>query len=110
VNASRSGDQEEQLRRILAHLRVRTGHDFSHYKRSTIIRRITRRMQVARKESFEEYVGYLRESIDESQALLSDLLISVTTFFRDPKAFETLTRIAIPRLFEGREDGRPIRV
>lgn len=110
VASPHSSDQEEQLRRILAHLRVRTGHDFSHYKRSTVIRRITRRMQVARKEAYEDYVGYLRESTEESQALLADLLISVTTFFRDSKSFDTLARIAIPRLFEGREDGFPIRV
>src|SRR5262249_8238448 len=51
-------DEDDQLRRILAHVRVRTGHDFSLYKRSTILRRIVRRMQVARKDSLEEYFHY----------------------------------------------------
>jgi two-component system CheB/CheR fusion protein len=102
-------DQEENLRRILAHLRVRTGHDFSHYKRSTVVRRLLRRMQVTRKEVFEDYFAYLREHIEESQALLADLLISVTTFFRDPKAFESLAANVIPNLFRG-EGANPVRV
>src|SRR5581483_10521436 len=62
-------EEEEVLRRILAHLRVRTGHDFTLYKRSTILRRITRRMQVARRENLDEYFHYLRENPDEPQAL-----------------------------------------
>ncbi|MBL6938921.1 MAG: PAS domain-containing protein [Alphaproteobacteria bacterium] len=104
-------DEDEQLRRILAHLRVRTSHDFSLYKRSTILRRILRRMQVARKETLEEYFHYLRETADEPQALLSDLLISVTTFFRDAKAFDSLQRNAIAHLFaKSREDGGTLRV
>jgi two-component system, chemotaxis family, CheB/CheR fusion protein len=81
---------EELLRRVLAHLRVRTGHDFSKYKRSTVLRRLARRLQVTRTENLSEYYEVLRESADEAQALLSDLLISVTTFFRDHDAFEAL--------------------
>src|SRR5262245_32572543 len=79
---------EELLRRILAHLRVRTGHDFSKYKRSTVLRRIARRMQVTRTDDLQDYLEILRENADEAQALLGDLLISVTTFFRDHDAFE----------------------
>ena len=80
---------EELLRRILAHLRVRTGHDFSKYKRSTVLRRIARRMQVTRTD---DLTGLLSKCCattpEEAQALLGDLLISVTTFFRDGEAFE----------------------
>src|SRR5262249_48033138 len=83
----KAADDEENLRRILAHLRVRTGHDFSHYKRSTVMRRLVRRMQVARKEEFDDYFSYLRDNVEEAQALLADLLISVTAFFRDHKAY-----------------------
>ncbi|HEX2759392.1 MAG TPA: CheR family methyltransferase, partial [Rhizomicrobium sp.] len=97
----RSADEEDNMRRILAHLRVRTGHDFSHYKRSTVMRRLLRRMQVSRKEDFEGYFLYLRENAEEAQALLADLLISVTSFFRDPKAFESLAANVIPHLFRG---------
>jgi two-component system, chemotaxis family, CheB/CheR fusion protein len=83
---------EDTLRRILAHLRARTGHDFSKYKRSTVVRRIARRMQVNRTEELKNYYEIVRDNTDEVQALLSDLLISVTSFFRDRDAFETLTK------------------
>jgi two-component system, chemotaxis family, CheB/CheR fusion protein len=101
---------EELLRRVLAHLRVRTGHDFSKYKRSTVLRRLARRMQVTRTENLSEYYEVLRDSADEAQALLSDLLISVTTFFRDHDAFEALRTQVLPGLFEGRELDTKIRI
>lgn len=105
-----NGDEEEQLRRVLSHLRVRTGHDFTHYKRSTVGRRIARRMQVTRKETLKEYFLFLRENPEEGQALLSDLLISVTTFFRDPASFEVLAKQVIPQLFRGKEPGEAVRI
>ena len=101
---------EELLRRILAHLRVRTGHDFSKYKRSTVLRRIARRMQVTRADDLNEYYDVLRDRADEAQALLGDLLISVTTFFRDSDAFEKLAKDIIPQLFVGKEPDETIRV
>jgi two-component system, chemotaxis family, CheB/CheR fusion protein len=101
---------EELLRHVLAHLRVRTGHDFSKYKRSTVLRRLARRLQVTRTENLSEYYEVLRESADEAQALLSDLLISVTTFFRDHDAFEALATQVLPGLFENRELDATIRV
>jgi len=103
-------DEEEYLRRILSHVRVRTGHDFSHYKRSTVLRRIVRRTQVTRTDSLAAYYTFLRENADEAQALLADLLISVTTFFRDPKAFEILAKRVIPKLFEGKDADSVVRV
>jgi len=103
-------DEEEYLRRILAHVRVRTGHDFSHYKRSTVLRRIVRRTQVTRTESLGQYYQYLRENVEEAQALLADLLISVTTFFRDPKAFELLAKRVVPKLVESKDADAVIRV
>src|SRR2546430_1995917 len=103
---------EELLRRILAHLRVRTGHDFSKYKQSTVVRRIARRMQVTRTDELKEYYDFLRENADEPQALLADLLISVTTFFRDTEAFNTLAKAVLPNLFKDREKdpSEPVRV
>ena len=100
---------EELLRRILAHLRVRTGHDFSKYKRSTVARRIARRMQVNRTDALKDYYETIRDNPHEIQALLSDLLISVTTFFRDHEAFEALTKL-LPATFENKEQGQSIRV
>ncbi len=95
---------EELLSRILAHLRVRTGHDFSKYKRSTVLRRIARRMQVTRAGDLNAYYDAMHDSADEAQALLGDLLISVTTFFRDSDAFDKLAKNVIPELFKGNPD------
>ena len=104
------GLNPELLRRILAHVRVRTGHDFSKYKRATILRRIARRMQVTRSESPIVYFDVLRDNPDEAQALLGDLLISVTSFFRDKEAFQALELQVIPQLFQGKLSDRSIRV
>jgi two-component system, chemotaxis family, CheB/CheR fusion protein len=101
---------EELLRRVLAHLRVRTGHDFSKYKRSTVLRRIARRMQVTRTDNLGEYYEVLRDNTEEAQSLLADLLISVTTFFRDHDAFEALRTQVLPHLFEGRDLNATIRI
>ena len=103
-------NDEDMIRRILAHLRVRIGHDFSLYKRATIARRIARRVQVTRKDSLAEYYSFLRENAEEAQSLFADFLISVTTFFRDLSAFDLLSQQVIPRLFEGKEAGGSIRV
>jgi two-component system, chemotaxis family, CheB/CheR fusion protein len=100
----------ELLRHILAHVRVRTGHDFSKYKRATILRRIARRMQVTRTETPDDYYDVLRDNSDEAQDLLGDLLISVTSFFRDKEAFQTLELQVIPQLFHGKLPDRSIRV
>lgn len=91
----------DALRAIFSHLRQRTGHDFTHYKRSTILRRLARRMQVAGVASLPGYVSHLRRTPDEASALLRDFLISVTQFFRDPEAFEVLEAEAFPSLFDG---------
>lgn len=113
TNGAPSGLQglnPDLLRRILAHVRVRTGHDFSKYKRATIMRRIARRMQVTRSDSPDAYYDVLRDNPDEAQALLGDLLISVTSFFRDKEAFQTLELQVIPQLFQGKQPDRAIRV
>src|SRR5262249_22451923 len=107
---SLSESDEELLRRILGHLRARTGHDFSKYKRATIMRRLSRRMQVAQTEGFEPYLAHLRRSPEEVQALFNDLLISVTSFFRDPDAWAALTTTVIPHLFEKEHSDDPVRV
>src|SRR5499427_2315196 len=101
---------EELLRRILAHLRVRTGHDFSKYKRSTVLRRIVRRMQVTRADDLKEYYDVMRDNPEEAQALLGDMLISVTTFFRDTDAFDKIAKNVIPELFKMKEAEETIRV
>lgn len=103
-------DQEEEaLRDVLAFLNTRTGRDFSYYKRATILRRISRRMQVNGLADLPSYLAYMRTHAGEAGALLQDLLISVTNFFRDPSSFIALER-TIPELFKGKGAGDSVRV
>ncbi|HEX8853210.1 MAG TPA: chemotaxis protein CheB, partial [Pyrinomonadaceae bacterium] len=101
---------EVALRDILTQLRVRTGHDFTNYKRATVMRRIARRMIVHELSSLPAYAQFMHERPHEAQALLKDLLISVTNFFRDPAAFEALEREVVPKLFEGKTADDQVRV
>ena len=101
---------ENNLQKIFLLLRDQTGHDFSHYKPSSIDRRITRRMSIYQLENIEEYVKFLQTSPTEVDALFRDLLIGVTNFFRDPNAFAVLEEKVIPKLFEGKPDNSVIRV
>jgi two-component system CheB/CheR fusion protein len=101
--AVRSLDAEgaaHDLRRIISFLRARTGHDFSSYKRATVMRRVMRRLQICRLQSLEAYIEYLLKTPEEAHELFSDLLISVTAFFRDAASFDALRRKVIERLFE----------
>jgi two-component system CheB/CheR fusion protein len=102
VNAGDPDISEKALYDIMALLGSRTGHDFRHYKRATVLRRIERRLQVCGKPDLPAYALHLRDHADESTALLQDMLISVTNFFRDREAFEALERDVIPSIFEGR--------
>ena len=90
----------EQLARICALLRRKTGHDFSRYKTATLVRRVQRRMQVLQVPSVAAYVESLRTDPHEPEELFRDLLIGVTQFFRDPEAFAAIGREVMPRLFE----------
>src|SRR5215469_15252591 len=100
----------DHLTQIAALLRTRTGHDFSGYKDKTVARRVQRRMQVLQIDEVPEFIERLRRDPQELDALLQDLLIGVTNFFRDPKAFEALEKSVIPRLFEGKGSEDTIRV
>ncbi len=100
---------ELALREVLTFLKTMTGHDFSGYKRATVLRRIGRRMQVNGAESLGCYLAFLRTHSGESGALLQDLLISVTNFFRDPEAFEALVA-NLPSLFRNKGLGDAVRV
>src|SRR5262249_34750038 len=84
--------------------------DFTHYKKGTLMRRIQRRMVVHRKESLEEYVKFVRDNPSEAEALYHDMLIHVTSFFREPETFEMLKVRVFPHLLDGREPDSPIRI
>jgi len=96
--------------RILALLRQATGVDFSLYKTNTLHRRIRRRMILNKLDGLEEYARYLRESAQEVENLYQDILIHVTSFFRNPEAFEVLKEKIFPRLIEGRAPDEPLRI
>ena len=100
---------ERALQEIMALLGNRTGHDFRHYKRATVLRRIERRLQVSSMPDLPAYATYLRGHPDESAALLQDMLISVTNFFRDRDAFDALERDVVPALFENTEKEDSVR-
>ena len=100
-----AAEGEEAIRDIIATLRTRTGHDFSQYKRATLVRRIERRLQVNQLRNLNEYRSFVAEHASEANALLSDLLISVTWFFRDPAAWQLIEQRVIPDLLAAREGG-----
>ena len=98
------------MTRIILLLRSRTGNDFSQYKKSTIFRRIERRMVVHAIGDIDTYARYLQENPSEVQVLFKELLINVTSFFRDPEAFEALLKVDLPRIFEGKPDNYTFRI
>lgn len=98
------------LPKVLAILRARTERDFSRYKVATILRRIARRMQLAYIDDFAHYLDVLRDQPDEARALADDLLINVTSFFRDPEVFHKLETEIIPKLFDGKSGSDSLRV
>src|SRR4051812_4988643 len=91
------------LAQILALLRTRTGHEFANYKPATVLRRIERRMALHRQETYEDYAAFLRVTPEEPAALMKELLISVTHFFRDLAAFSALEAKVIPQLFQRKQ-------
>ncbi len=99
---------EEALVSIKALLRERTGHNFTHYKRATVLRRLERRMQVNALPDLPSYRRFLDAEASETPALLQDMLISVTNFFRDPEAFDALTD-GLRKFVAGRPPGEPFR-
>jgi len=103
------GSTEAALGRAVALLRSRTGHDFSAYKKSTAYRRIERRMAIHQMPRIDAYVDYLGGNPQEVDLLFKELLIGVTSFFRDPVAWDVLENQALPALFEAHPEGAALR-
>jgi two-component system CheB/CheR fusion protein len=101
---------EEALQRVVFLLLNRTGHDFKQYKRATVLRRIERRMQVRSVHTLPDYCTLLEADSRECSALLDDMLIGVTNFFRDREAFEAVERVIIPELFKDKTSTEEVRV
>jgi two-component system CheB/CheR fusion protein len=101
---------EEIFKRILSIVHKETGVDFSQYRDSTIRRRINRRLALHAYNSFQEYADLLQKDSDEVDALYRDLLINVTSFFRDPVLFEVLKASVFPEILKSKSPTTPIRI
>jgi len=97
------------LEKVLLLLRTHTGHDFSHYKKPTVHRRIERRMGLHQITRLNDYVHYLRTNPGEVDLLFFELLIGVTQFFRDPDAWAVLREEILPGLFAAHPQGADFR-
>ena len=106
----RAEDQQHALRGVFSHLRLRTGHDFTNYKRPTLLRRIERRINMHNLSNLPAYAAFIGQHPDEVTALLKDLLISVTNFFRDKRAFDVLEQEVIPAIIQGKKSEEQVRI
>jgi two-component system CheB/CheR fusion protein len=97
--------RRQALRELMSLLQRHTGNNFTEYKMSTVLRRIERRMKLHQLDSMESYVAYLRENAGEVQLLFREMLIGVTSFFRDPAVWEHLRSETIPALLAANPDG-----
>jgi len=105
-----TAEKTSGIKRVLIQLRSITGHDFSLYKQSTIHRRIERRMLEHSIDNIDVYVRFLKENPTEVHTLFRELLINVTSFFRDPEAFTVLKTEVLPYLCKDKIEDAPFRV
>jgi two-component system CheB/CheR fusion protein len=110
ATAAAPGAAQDDFRKILLLLRNHCGVDFSLYKSNTIQRRVTRRLVLNKHHTLTEYALFLKGNTKELDALYSDVLISVTSFFRNPEAFDALRRSVFPNLLSQRAHDEPVRV
>jgi two-component system CheB/CheR fusion protein len=96
------------MTQIFEMLKKTTGVDFTHYKPSTVMRRINRRMLLHKKESLEGYASFLKKNPGSVEALYEDILINVTSFFRDPEIFDTLKNTILRKLIKTPYSGEQI--
>jgi two-component system CheB/CheR fusion protein len=104
------GADRAELAKLLHHLERRTGVEFVHYKPGTVRRRIARRMALKRFATLQEYGSYLEDNPHEARILHDDILIHVTSFFRDPECFEALKAKVFPELLKNRSPKSPVRM
>ena len=101
---------QPDIERVLKLLKQETGMDFAHYRRNTLQRRIARRMVLHKLDDVHGYADLVEKDSRELDALYHDVLINVTSFFRDPEAFEALKKVAFPRLTENQPRRDQVRV
>jgi two-component system CheB/CheR fusion protein len=110
TNSPKQEKVETEFKKISTLLKASFGVDFTHYRETTVNRRITRRMVITKTENMKAYVEYLRTQPNERRALFDDLLIGVTSFFREPLTFVTLKEKVFPELVQGWSPKESIRV
>ncbi|MFP4136638.1 MAG: chemotaxis protein CheB [Candidatus Acetothermia bacterium] len=112
--STKRGPQDKQFEEIIPKIfdlvREKTGHDFANYKRTTIRRRIERRMAVHQVKGIGDYLEFLRENRTEVEELFQDLLITVTNFFREPESFSFLKEQVLPDLLDNKPRDSDFRV
>jgi len=102
--------ESENFEVLLEHLRQTRSFDFTAYKRTSLRRRVMKRMQMVSVDRFDAYLDYLELHQDEFAALFNTILINVTGFFRDPEVWTYLDSVILPQLLENRSDSQPLRV
>lgn len=95
---------------LLQYLRTNRGFDFTGYKRSTLMRRVSKQMQYLNIENFANYQDYLEVHPDEFKTLFNTILINVTAFFRDPLAWEYLAKEIIPNILKNKQKNEQVRI
>ncbi len=102
--------EDESFMRVLAMIKTRIGVDFNFYKQTTIRRRIIRRMVILKLETIDDYQQYLKKDVTELDLLFQDMLIQVTSFFRDPEAFEILVNKILPEIIKNKSNDNIVRI
>ncbi|MEH2288721.1 CheR family methyltransferase [Nostoc sp.] len=105
-----SAEKDPKFENLLVYLRQSRGFDFTGYKRSTLIRRVLKRMQSLTIENFEDYQDYLEVYPEEFNHLFNTILINVTAFFRDSLAWEEIAEQILPNLIKNKKEGEQIRI
>ena len=105
-----SESQDTEFEALLSYLRQQRGYDFSGYKRPSLMRRVSKRMQMIELTRFRDYLDYLEVHPEEFEQLFNTVLINVTSFFRDPPAWEFLVQHAVPKIVASKRADEPIRV
>jgi two-component system CheB/CheR fusion protein len=109
VDADLEDRYKGSFEKIIILLRDQTGHDFSLYKKNTLFRRIERRKGIYKIDRIQNYVRFLQENPSEIEILFNELLIGVTSFFRDPKVWDFLEKKILPELLKGYPEGNVFR-
>src|SRR5215471_972467 len=106
-----AAEKDREFEALLEHLKTSRGFDFTGYKRSSLMRRVTKRMsELANIKSYGAYQDYLEVHPEEFTPLFNTILINVTGFFRDPMAWDFLAKDVLPRIIASKQAGEPIRV